>query len=273
MDRIINLNVGAKLYTTSISTLTRYPDSLLGKMFQGDIPSSKDAQGNVVIDRNGKLFRFVLSFLRSSKLTLPENFDELALLKEEAEFYQISELIAAVEAYPLMKDVFMLNVGGTVFPVLRKYLQPDNCEKFGEVLDLNKEFDIKKGVSHMFYKKLLMRNSPYKDHRLILGNLWETICSPNAVKDRHGNYIIDGYVDPQLFGDIYHFVCTKRFAIRRPSVITAYNIDHGAGLQYEFQRIGINIHVRQYLSDQEYLEMMDRVNEFPAGQNKASEQN
>ena len=248
MDSIINLNVGGKLYTTSISTLTKYPDSMLGRMFKGDLPSAKDAQGNVVIDRDGKLFRYVLSFLRSSKLILPENFNELSLLQEEAEFYQIPELIAAVKAYPLMKEVFMLNVGGTIFPVLRKYLQPDNCEELGEVLDLNKEFDIKKCVRSGFYKQLLMKNSPYKDYRLILGNLWETICSPNAVKDQHGNFIIGG--DSQFFEYIFYFIRTRRFGL--PSYnMTEYFM---ARLQFEFQQIGIDINVKICLSDQQILE-------------------
>ena len=218
MDSIINLNVGGKLYTTSISTLTKYPDSMLGRMFEGDLPSAKDAHGSVVIDRDGKLFRYVLIFLRSSKLILPENFNEFALLEEEAEFYQIPEFIAAVKEYPLVKDVFMLNVGGTIFPVLRKYLQPDNCEELGEVLDLSKEFNISKGGvshAHMFYQRLLMKNSPYKDHRLILGNIWEKICSPNAVKDQHGNYVIDGCIDPQLFGHILHLILHQEIRKRR----------------------------------------------------------
>ena len=248
MDSIINLNVGGKLYTTSISTLTKYPDSMLGRMFEGDLPSAKDARGNLVIDRDGKLFRYVLVFLRSSKLILPENFNEFALLEEEAEFYQIPEFIAAVKEYPLMKDVFMLNVGGTIFPVFRKYLQPDNFEELGEVLDLNKEFDTKKGVRSLFYKQLLVKNSPYKDYRLILGNLWETICSPNAVKDQHGNYIIDG--DSQFFEYIFYFIRTRRFGL--PS----YNMTKNfmAKLQFEFQRIGIDINASQCLSDQDYLE-------------------
>ena len=80
----------------------------------------------------------------------------------------------------------MLNVGGTIFPVLRKYLQPDKCGESREVLEFNKY----KFNPH-FYKQLLEKNSPYKDHRLILGSVWETICSPNVVKDQHGNYIMD----------------------------------------------------------------------------------
>ena len=262
MASIINLNVGGKFYTTSISTLTKYPDSMLGRMFEGDLPSTKDAQGNVVIDRDGELFRYVLTFLRSSKLILPENFGELALLEEEAEFYKIPELIAAVKSYQ-MKDVYMLNVGGTIFPVLRKYLQPDNCEELGEVLDLpraNLNPSDPNFISPSdFYEQLLVKESPYKDHRLIFGNLWETICSPNAVKDPQGNYVIDR--NPQLFAIILHFVHTKRFVLTTitgslvdlPSQLDSSEVFR-AELQNELNHFGIDIDLMLYLESQESVD-------------------
>ena len=101
---MITLNVGGTIYTTSIETLTRYPDSMLGTMFKTQHedsgtrldPSNKDEHGRFVIDRDGPMFRFVLNFLRVSKLILPKDFKELDLLREEAEFYQIEPLIEAV---------------------------------------------------------------------------------------------------------------------------------------------------------------------------------
>lgn len=53
----MSLNVGGCVYSTSLSTLQRYPDSMLGAMFSGDFPTFKDAQGNYFIDRDGPLFR------------------------------------------------------------------------------------------------------------------------------------------------------------------------------------------------------------------------
>ena len=96
MSDIITLNVGGTIYTTSRTTITRYPTSMLGCMFSDRLPSAVDKHDNYVIDRDGKLFRYVLNFLRSCKLTLPENFQEYELLAVEADFYQIPELIKAV---------------------------------------------------------------------------------------------------------------------------------------------------------------------------------
>ncbi|XP_067841481.1 BTB/POZ domain-containing protein KCTD21-like isoform X2 [Heptranchias perlo] len=97
MSEPIMLNVGGRLYTTSLMTLTRYPESMLGSMFSGTLPTSKDLQGNYFIDRDGKMFRYILNFLRTSHLDLPVDFQELDLLTREADFFQIQPLLEALQ--------------------------------------------------------------------------------------------------------------------------------------------------------------------------------
>ena len=98
---IISLNVGGTLYTTSRSTLTRYPESMLGAMFGGNLPleNSKDSEGNYFIDRDGELFKYILNFLRVSKLVLPNNFQDTEAFQMEVDFYQIQPLIDEFKAY------------------------------------------------------------------------------------------------------------------------------------------------------------------------------
>jgi hypothetical protein len=100
---IVELNVGGVHYTTTLSTLTtRDADSLLGQMFSGRLrsgqqqPAVRDAKGNYFIDRDGVLFRYTLDYLRTGKVTLPDNFGECERLRQEADYFQMAGLKAAL---------------------------------------------------------------------------------------------------------------------------------------------------------------------------------
>ena len=67
-------------------------------MFSGRLKIAKDTRGNYFIDRDGELFRHVLNYMRTSQLCLPESFEEFDQLSIEADFYQITGLIDALEA-------------------------------------------------------------------------------------------------------------------------------------------------------------------------------
>lgn len=95
-QELLQLNVGGVHYTTTRATLCRYPNSMLGAMFNGCLSTTKDANGHYFIDRDGHLFSFVLNFLRSSQLALPEDFKHLDQLAIEADFYQVESLIRAI---------------------------------------------------------------------------------------------------------------------------------------------------------------------------------
>ncbi|XP_030019251.1 BTB/POZ domain-containing protein KCTD21-like [Sphaeramia orbicularis] len=97
----ISLNVGGEIYTSTLGTLTRCRDSMLGAMFTGQIPVLRDDRGNVFIDRDGRLFRYILNYLRSSSLDLPYGFSELTLLRREADFFQIRPLLEEIHRYEL----------------------------------------------------------------------------------------------------------------------------------------------------------------------------
>ena len=94
---VINLNVGGQIYTTSLATLTKYSESMLGAMFSGRFAAQKDPNGNYFIDRDGTLFRYVLDFLRNGELQVLENPHEFGPLLKEAEFFQIPALTDAVK--------------------------------------------------------------------------------------------------------------------------------------------------------------------------------
>ncbi|KAL9954733.1 hypothetical protein ACROYT_G042306 [Oculina patagonica] len=98
LDRVhfsskINLDVGGHLFKTSVQTLTKDPNSMLAAMFSGRFEMKPSEDGSYFIDRDGTHFRFILNYLRTGKLTLPEGTTFLKELEEEAEFYQIQGII------------------------------------------------------------------------------------------------------------------------------------------------------------------------------------
>ena len=69
---------------------------MLAAMFSGRFDTKPSEDGLFFIDRDGIHFRFILNFLRTGKLTLPEGATFTKELEEEAEFYQIQGLIDAL---------------------------------------------------------------------------------------------------------------------------------------------------------------------------------
>ena len=85
----VKLNVGGIKFETTLSTLTRYPESMLGAMFSGrhDVPADDD--GYVFIDRDGTHFRIILNFMRTGSLDGPVSPTAASELKRELEYYQL----------------------------------------------------------------------------------------------------------------------------------------------------------------------------------------
>lgn len=90
----IHIDVGGILYTSSLETLTKYGESRLSKMFNGSLPIVLDSlKQHYFIDRDGKLFRHVLNFMRTDTVVLPESFNDFEGLLNEAKFYELNEMV------------------------------------------------------------------------------------------------------------------------------------------------------------------------------------
>ena len=56
---VVPLNVGGMYFTTRLSTLRRYEDTMLAAMFSGRHYIPTDAEGRYFIDRDGTYFGYV----------------------------------------------------------------------------------------------------------------------------------------------------------------------------------------------------------------------
>jgi len=95
----IKLDVGGKIFSTSLTTLTSQPNSMLAAMFSGRHVLQKDDDGSIFIDRSGDLFGFILEWLRNPHL--PPSFksnDEKLRVIQEAHYFQLDNLLELLGA-------------------------------------------------------------------------------------------------------------------------------------------------------------------------------
>ncbi|CAN9500870.1 unnamed protein product [Ophioblennius macclurei] len=105
----VHIDVGGHVYTSSLATLTKYPESRIGRLFDGTEPIVLDSlKQHYFINRDGTMFRYILNFLRTSKLLIPDDFKEYSLLYEEASFFQLAPLQAELDRWRVERDLEIL---------------------------------------------------------------------------------------------------------------------------------------------------------------------
>ena len=95
VKRRVKLNVGGSKFETTLSTLTRHPDSMLAVMFSGRHEVPQDDDGYVFIDRDGTHFRIILNFLRTGALDVPTSQKAASELTRELQYYQLDTCVEA----------------------------------------------------------------------------------------------------------------------------------------------------------------------------------
>ncbi|CAG8553973.1 5488_t:CDS:2, partial [Ambispora gerdemannii] len=102
-SQIIILDVGGIKYKTFRSTLTAYPNSLLGTMFADrNQQLLKPINGNeYFFDRNGRAFHYVMEYYRTGKLCFPSSCDN-----KTTEFWVTKEEVEIELDYFLMNKTF-----------------------------------------------------------------------------------------------------------------------------------------------------------------------
>uniref|UniRef100_A0A8C2TBV0 Potassium channel tetramerization domain containing 1 n=1 Tax=Coturnix japonica TaxID=93934 RepID=A0A8C2TBV0_COTJA len=74
--------------------------SRIGRLFDGTEPIVLDSlKQHYFIDRDGQMFRYILNFLRTSKLLIPDDFKDYSLLYEEAKYFQLQPMLGEMERW------------------------------------------------------------------------------------------------------------------------------------------------------------------------------
>ena len=134
-SNIVTLNVGGMLYDTTLDTLKNASSgSMLARLVEcleaelvaaeqsrpGPITSStspamRDSKGHLFIDRDGPMFRHILRYLRSAgEIPLPSDMDTCLELLQEAEFFQLAELVSSLKAHIEHKETCKKRKAGYV---------------------------------------------------------------------------------------------------------------------------------------------------------------
>ncbi len=88
---ILKLNIGGVHYATTIKTLRSCPNTLLDCLTSDGVDVKLDDQGHVFIDRNGKLFAYILDFLRTGNIAWPTDVAKRNMLLAEIQFYGLGD--------------------------------------------------------------------------------------------------------------------------------------------------------------------------------------
>ncbi|CAF4683036.1 unnamed protein product [Rotaria sp. Silwood2] len=95
----VKLDVGGEKFSTSVDTLTSEKNTFFTALFSKQWQLDKDPDdGSIFIDRNGKIFTYILEYLRTNAVPPNAMKDEIFLnsLVIEAEYFRLHSLIATL---------------------------------------------------------------------------------------------------------------------------------------------------------------------------------
>lgn len=104
---VLELNVGGVLYTTTAQTLA----PLLPKL--EDPSALRDSKGRLFLDRDGVLFRYVLDYLRSGSIVLPDCFREKERLRREALHYGLQPMADSLAVHTRTSGYIVIGYRGS----------------------------------------------------------------------------------------------------------------------------------------------------------------
>jgi hypothetical protein len=88
-EELIELNVSGRIFVVTQSTLLSQECSYFTGLLSGRLPTIRDANGRIFINRPARAFEIILTFLQTGKLYLPNSPSFKRLVIDECDFYGI----------------------------------------------------------------------------------------------------------------------------------------------------------------------------------------
>jgi len=93
---LIKLNIGGCIFWTTDETLASRGSNMLSVMIRHENPA-RLIDGAYFIDRDPKIFRWVLNYLRGSNVLPDKESPKFAMMREEAEYFSIDPLLFKIK--------------------------------------------------------------------------------------------------------------------------------------------------------------------------------
>ena len=92
---MIKLNVGGQAFVTTEETINSMGPSMLASMIKHTVPA-REIDGYYFIDRDPTTFRWILNYLRGSKILPARGTPEIYQLLEEADYFALETLATRI---------------------------------------------------------------------------------------------------------------------------------------------------------------------------------
>ncbi len=152
------------------------PGSMLHAMFSGRFETKPSEDGSYFIDRDGTHFRYILNYLRTGQLLVPEDKFVRRELLAEAEFYQVEGIINDLRAGSFKNSLI---------------LSSDQCQTLMNWLN-----DTLPLTSSNLVPYLVYRTSRYGSNY----HIYSDNKGPTVTVVKSGDYIFGGYTDQSWDG-------------------------------------------------------------------------
>jgi hypothetical protein len=250
---IIHFDVGGTLYKVALTTLMKFPDTMLAalaseKWRQHSADENRDP---IFIDRDGELFKYVLAWYRNNAILIPRTVT-IGAVENEVKFFSLPDTVVVEHEEISIHDSFnkvgqftdkkvRFNVGGMPYAIslatLMKFpetmLAKLASEKWSQNSDDGKNYPIlmeRDGEIFIAITLTTLVNSP----EVLLQKLASESWRQDLTDERHNPIIIDR--DGKLFKYIlawYHI----------DTIIIPKTVDIEA-MESEGQRLGLKERVR-----------------------------
>ncbi|KAI1710732.1 BTB/POZ domain-containing protein [Ditylenchus destructor] len=210
-SNLVRLDVGGKTFETTKDTLSRYPESILARMVNGELSSDKDESGTYLISGDPEYFETILTYLHRGVLKLDGKEWNTKALLCEAEFYKIQPLVDEIRKAlrPVRLEVVVVrmksgNFFGKMFRAIGQCFG-QNVSYIGclEMSEQSEDNEVLQALRQKVEIRTVNENGFYK-HYLTNDYTWTWITIESTLHRI-------GFVNDNLPDDICNVTCVPPF--------------------------------------------------------------